>query len=195
MAAGAIPALGLITSVVKENTDAVKRAREISKQRFLREIASLFGVFETVDEQIVEINSSLQAFIEEEQVGMRVHYLHEAGVHFEEFVKTQDDFLEWMEKSRDIRHAIGIFSSPTRSVLERLVGEHADARGHVSTGIDNIRSELQAVASPDPAEFPAPGTVTEVMRQLASLSAEISYARKVISDFVCANFTMEDMFY
>ena len=189
-----VPVLELIARAVRETAQAVTKARRTTKHRFLRDIASLFDIFECVDEQITEINHNLQAFIEEERVGMRVHHIHEAGKHIQQFSRTQDDFFDWVERNTDVRLAMQIFSRETQAALESLRGGHKEAREVILPALGFVRKELQAVPSPDPAKFPSPATTREVMEQLESLSVEISHAREVISDFVCANFTIQDMF-
>ena len=192
------PALGLVVEAVRGIAEFTTKSRVASKRRFLRQLAELFNIFEDVETEVAQINHNLQAFLDEQHVGMRVHYIHTAGFHLDNFGETQLGFFTWMRKNEDIRQMIEVFSAEEASsaflrAFRKLVGAHGRAR-EVIPAIVTTRNRLQAVRSPDPAKFPAPETVQEVIGQLNTLCSEIELAKKSISHFVCTNFDIQDLF-
>jgi hypothetical protein len=193
-----VSGLTLVVTALKEIVKAVRRAETSSKQRFLRQLAGLFEILDRADEDITRVNSNLQAFLDEEHTGMRVHYIHTAGLHLKGFSVTQESFFRWMRDNREARQDITVFSEDdsvrlSLSAIARLVGAHGQA-GAVIRSIHDAQEELQATRTPNPARFPDPRTVKVVMDKLASLSEEIALAKRDISSFVCENFTIQDIF-
>lgn len=204
--------LSFLAEILTALSGNLKSLRGTPKQRLAKDLFELFQILDEVDSNIQEISEQLLLFVKEQQVGMKVHYIHSAGRRMESFINICDQFGKWLCKHQKIIKTINIFSDKTVYFLNRI--ERMDMQsteeirqnfGYYSIGKDNIevnldigmlsiRNALQATRSPDPSQFPSRDEVIKIIDQFAELSHLIKEAETSLRDFAKINLTVEDFF-
>ena len=97
-----ISLFGLIISALKEIGTNVSKVKLPGKKKFLKQFVFLFAIFDSLKNHIVDVNNSLYNFKLETHIGMRVHYIHQAGFHFGNLTESLSQFFSWISNNEDL---------------------------------------------------------------------------------------------
>lgn len=193
-----IAALKLLGDLFVEITSALKRIKGTPKQRLARDVISLFDLFRAVEESSNKSIDHLRAFQEEPTIGMKVHYIHEAGIALSALEDSCKRFIVWSYSHTTWNHLLQIFAPKSKAQYANLMatdmGFENYMKEQLSGELTKIREGLQAVKSPDPERFPRFKEIEEALRKIEQVRMQARLAEKMTREFAKENLTVDDFF-
>lgn len=192
-----IAALGLLSDLVRAIAQSVNSFQKTPKQEFAKELLILFDLLKEVEIETSRVVSDLKAFQTESTIGRRVHYIHSAGQHLERLEQAITEFIDWVAHSRRWIFTLEVLALKAKEALVRLEELEIDmaiAARRFNEVLKILRSELQAVPSPDPKQFAQSSYTLRVIKQMETLLSDIQQTRELIRDFALAHLSIEDLF-
>jgi DNA repair exonuclease SbcCD ATPase subunit len=195
-----IAVLKLLSDLFLSIAGQLNKLKGTPKQRFAREILDLFDILGRAERNISEIIESLKDFNKAEQIGMRVHYIHRAGKFLEEFSRTCDLFIRWVDHHENLSGALQVLSPKTEEImdelnrLDRLYTKGNAAYAQLRKTIKTLEENLQAVRSPNPNGFPTSEFVVETIEQFNQILSQIEASKRLLREFATKNLSVEDFF-
>jgi hypothetical protein len=174
------------------------RIENIHERKVTRMLTELFDVLLRLEHELTAILGELASFQNENRIGWRVHYIHNAGLHFTEFNKASWTLCRWISHNAGFLTKAEVFTTEMWTDWDSL-----DSYGYTFGRVAYKRVEkrilffcdkLQANKSPDPKLFPPPETVEKVSDELGSVLSQYSAAKQLVREFAIARLTVEDFF-
>lgn len=177
-----------------------KDAEGSEKRPLSRMIISLFDLLDKAETYIGQILAGLNDFYHEERIGWRVHIIHKVGKQLNEFNDICYQLCIWTTVNLKSLSLLQIWTIEISDLWDKLNNsDFGFNAGRIATKklarqIETLRTQLQAIASPNPEHFPAQHIVLSVINYLDEQKSKFNRAKTRLKAFAITNLSVEEFF-
>ena len=177
-----------------------------------RELLAVYRKLEIIESQTGKIRELLQNYINDLQIGMRVHYVHQIGTNLDELYELFKILWLWCYQrgSSSLEPMSAYYAAynnsadsnvddwqdgfPSIEALSGMPSFEFTVPPKAGAETEKLRNIIQAVRSPNPKLFPQDEVINDILQETVIFLNDVTTLKSSVRNHAIKLFTIDDVF-